>query len=65
MAGKSGTAEKGTGRISPGSSPSPRRTIPQVAVAVVIEDTQSTGGETAAPLAAAVLREALAQADLP
>jgi hypothetical protein len=34
-------------------------------VAVVIEDTQSTGGEAAAPLAAAVLKTALAQSDLP
>ena len=36
-----------------------------VAVAVVIEDTHSTGGEVAAPLAAAVMRAALAQPALP
>jgi len=32
---------------------------------VVVEDTLSTGGEAAAPLAAAVLKAALTQTDLP
>ncbi len=34
-------------------------------MAVIIEDTQSTGGEVAAPLAAAVIKTALAQPALP
>lgn len=65
VAGKTGTAEKGDGTnlawfigFAPAEDPT-------VAVAVVIEDTQSTGGEAAAPLAAAVLKTALAQPDLP
>lgn len=65
VAGKSGTAERGDGTnlawfiaFAPASDPA-------VAVAVVVEDSLSTGGETAAPLAAAVLREALAQVALP
>ena len=36
-----------------------------MAIAVVIEDTLSTGGEAAAPLAADVIRTALAQPSLP
>jgi peptidoglycan glycosyltransferase len=65
VAGKTGTAEKGDGTNLAwfiGFAPAED---PKVAVAVVIEDTQSTGGEAAAPLAAAVLKAALAQPDLP
>ena len=65
VAGKTGTAEKGDGSNLAwfiGFAPADD---PQVAVAVVIEDTQSTGGEAAAPLAAAVIKSALAQPALP
>jgi peptidoglycan glycosyltransferase len=65
VAGKTGTAEKGDGTNLAwfiGFAPAED---PQVAVAVLIEDTQSTGGEAAAPLAAAVIKAALAQAALP
>ena len=65
VAGKTGTAEKGDGTNLAwfiGFAPA---NDPQVAVAVVIEDTQSTGGEAAAPLAAAVIKSALAQPALP
>jgi peptidoglycan glycosyltransferase len=65
VAGKTGTAEKGDGSnlawfigFAPADDPT-------IAVAVVIEDTQSTGGEAAAPLAAAVIKSALAQPALP
>jgi penicillin-binding protein A len=65
VAGKTGTAEKGDGTNLAwfiGFAPADD---PQVAIAVVIENTQSTGGEAAAPLAAAVLKTALAQPSLP
>ena len=65
VAGKTGTAEKGDGTNLAwfiGFAPADD---PQVAIAVVIEDTQSTGGEAAAPLAAAVIKAALAQPALP
>jgi peptidoglycan glycosyltransferase len=65
VAGKTGTAEKGDGTNLAwfiGFAPADD---PQIAVAVVIEDTQSTGGEAAAPLAAAVIKTALAQPTLP
>ena len=65
VAGKTGTAEKGDGTNLAwfiGFAPADD---PQVAIAVVIEDTQSTGGEAAAPLAAAVIKTALAQPALP
>ena len=65
VAGKTGTAEKGDGSNLAwfiGFAPAED---PQIAVAVVIEDTQSTGGEAAAPLAAAVIKSALAHASLP
>ena len=65
VAGKTGTAEKGDGTNLAwfiGFAPADD---PQVAVAVVIEDTQSTGGEAAAPLAAAVMKTALALPALP
>jgi peptidoglycan glycosyltransferase len=65
VAGKTGTAEAGGGSNLAwfiGFAPADD---PQVAIAVVIEDTQSTGGEAAAPLAAAVMKAALAQPALP
>jgi peptidoglycan glycosyltransferase len=65
VAGKTGTAEKGDGSNLAwfiGFAPADD---PQVAIAVVIEDTQATGGEAAAPLAAAVMKTALAQPSLP
>jgi penicillin-binding protein A len=65
VAGKTGTAEKGDGTNLAwfiGFAPADD---PQVAFAIVIEDTQSTGGEAAAPIAAAVIKTALAQASLP
>ena len=65
VAGKTGTAEVGDGTnlawfiaFAPAENPT-------VAIAVVIEDTQSTGGEAAAPLAADVIKTALAQPALP
>jgi penicillin-binding protein A len=65
VAGKTGTAEKGDGTNLAwfiGFAPAED---PQVAIAVVVEDTQQTGGEAAAPLAAAVMKTALAQPSLP
>ena len=65
VAGKTGTAEKGDGSNLAwfiGFAPADD---PKVAVAVIIEDTLSPGGEAAAPLAAAVIKQALAQPDLP
>ena len=65
VAGKTGTAEKGDGTNLAwfiGFAPAED---PQVCIAVVIEDTASTGGEVAAPLAAAVMKTALAQPSLP
>ncbi len=65
VAGKTGTAERGDGTNLAwfiGFAPADD---PRVAVAVTIEDTLSTGGAEAAPLAALVLRAALAQAALP
>ncbi len=65
VAGKSGTAERGDGTNLAWFVAFAPADDPQVAVAVVLENTQSTGGEAAAPLAAAVLRSALAQPSLP
>ncbi len=65
VAGKTGTAEKGDGSNLAwfiGFAPADD---PRVAVAVVVEDTASTGGAAAAPLAAAVIKSALAQPALP
>ncbi len=65
VAGKTGTAEKGDGTNLAwfiGFAPADD---PQVAIAVVVENTTSTGGEAAAPLAAAVMKTALAQPSLP
>jgi peptidoglycan glycosyltransferase len=65
VAGKTGTAERGDGTNLAWVSAFAPADDPQVAVAVVIEDTLETGGEAAAPLAAAVLKAALAQPALP
>ena len=65
VAGKSGTAERGDGTNLAWFVAFAPADDPTVAVAVVIEDTQSTGGETAAPIAAEVLKAALAQPALP
>ncbi len=60
VAGKTGTAESDDPNRNQawfiGFAPAED---PQVAVAVVIEDTASTGGEAAAPVAAAVMDSAL------
>jgi len=65
VAGKTGTAERGDGSNLAWFIAFAPAEDPQVAIAVVIEDTQSTGGEAAAPLAAAVIKAALAQPSLP
>ena len=65
VAGKSGTAERGDGTNLAWFIAFAPAEDPQVAIAVIIEDTQSTGGEAAAPIAAKVLRSALAQPALP
>ena len=65
VAGKTGTAERGDGTNLAWFIAFAPADDPQVAIAVVIEDTQSTGGEAAAPLAAAVIKTALAQPSLP
>ena len=65
VAGKSGTAERGDGTNLAWFIAFAPADDPTVAVAVVIEDTQSTGGEAAAPIAAEVLKSALAQPALP
>lgn len=65
VAGKTGTAERGDGTNLAwfiGFAPADD---PRIAVAVTIEDTLSTGGVEAAPLAAEVLRAALAEGRLP
>jgi len=65
VAGKTGTAERGDGTNLAWFIAFAPAQDPKVAIAVVIEDTQSTGGEVAAPLAAAVIKAALAQPSLP
>lgn len=65
VAGKSGTAERGDGTNLAWFIAFAPADDPVVAVAVVVEDVATTGGETAAPLAAAVLRSALDQPALP
>jgi peptidoglycan glycosyltransferase len=65
VAGKTGTAEKGNGANQAWFIAFAPATAPRVAVAVTIENTPATGGEVAAPLAAQVLRAALAQPSLP
>lgn len=65
VAGKTGTAERGDGTNLAWFVAFAPADDPKVAVAVVIEDTQSTGGEAAAPIAAEVIKSALAQPALP
>jgi peptidoglycan glycosyltransferase len=65
VAGKTGTAEVGDGTNLAWFIAFAPAEDPTVAIAVVIEDTQSTGGEAAAPLAADVIKTALAQPALP
>jgi penicillin-binding protein A len=65
VAGKTGTAETGRPTNQAWFIAFAPADAPRVAVAVTIENTQATGGEVAAPLAAAVLRAALAQSSLP
>jgi penicillin-binding protein A len=65
VAGKTGTAEKGDGSNVAwfiGFAPAD---APQVVVAVTIESTSATGGDVAAPIAAEMMRLALAQPTLP
>ncbi len=65
VAGKTGTAERGDGTNLAwfiGFAPADD---PQVAIAVVVEDTLSTGGAEAAPIFSRVMQSALAQAKLP
>jgi peptidoglycan glycosyltransferase len=65
VAGKTGTAEAGNGTNLAWFIAFAPAQDPKVALAVVVEDTQLTGGEAAAPLAADVIRTALAQPALP
>jgi cell division protein FtsI/penicillin-binding protein 2 len=65
VAGKTGTAETGRPTNQAWFIAFAPADAPRVAVAVTIEDTPATGGEVAAPLAANVLRAALAVADPP
>ena len=65
VAGKTGTAERGDGTNLAwfiGFAPADD---PLVAIAVVVEDTLSTGGAEAAPIFAQVMESALAQPKLP
>jgi penicillin-binding protein A len=64
VAGKTGTAERGGANQAWFIAFAPAD-APRVAVAVTIENTYGTGGEVAAPLAAFVMRAALAQDRLP
>lgn len=66
VAGKTGTAETGRPGVNQAwfIAFAPAE-APKVAVAVSIENTTGTGGEVAAPMAAAVLRAALAAGALP
>ena len=65
VAGKTGTAETGRPTNQAWFIAFAPADAPRVAVAVTIENTPGTGGEVAAPLAAAVLRAALAESSLP
>jgi penicillin-binding protein A len=65
VAGKTGTAERGNGTNLAWFIAFAPANDPKVAVAVTIENTTATGGEVAAPLAAAVIKSALAQPALP
>jgi len=64
VAGKTGTAQRGSSNVAWFIAFAPAD-APKVAVAVTIENTQFTGGDVAAPLAAQVIKAALAQAALP
>ena len=64
VAGKTGTAEKGTTNQAWFVAFAPAD-APRVAIVVTIEKTSETGGVVAAPLAALVMKAALAQAQLP
>ncbi len=65
VAGKTGTAERGDGTNMAWFIAFAPADDPQVAVAVTIENTTTTGGEAAAPRAAAVIEAALAQPGRP
>ena len=64
VAGKTGTAQKGSSNVAWFIAFAPAVGA-KVAVAVTIENTQFTGGDVAAPLAAQVIKAALAQPSLP
>ena len=64
VAGKTGTAQRGASNVAWFIAFAPADN-PQVAVAVTIENTLFTGGDVAAPLAAQVIKAALAQPSLP
>jgi peptidoglycan glycosyltransferase len=64
VAGKTGTAERGNANQAWFIAFAPAD-APRVAVAVTIENTTGTGGVVAAPLAAAIMKAALAQQELP
>jgi peptidoglycan glycosyltransferase len=65
VAGKTGTAERGDGTNMAWFIAFAPADDPRIAVAVTIEGTTATGGEVAAPVAADVIRAALAQPSLP
>jgi peptidoglycan glycosyltransferase len=64
VAGKTGTAQRGNSNVAWFIAFAPAND-PRIAVAVTIENTQFTGGDVAAPLAAQVIKAALAQPALP
>ena len=64
VAGKTGTAQRGDSNVAWFIAFAPAD-HPRIAVAVTIENTQFTGGDVAAPLAAQVIKAALAQPALP
>jgi peptidoglycan glycosyltransferase len=64
VAGKTGTAQRGASNVAWFIAFAPAND-PKVAVAVTIENTLYTGGDVAAPLAAQVIKAALAQSSLP
>jgi len=64
VAGKTGTAQRGNSNVAWFIAFAPAND-PKIAVAVTIENTQFTGGDVAAPLAAQVIKTALAQPALP
>ena len=64
VAGKTGTAQRGASNVAWFIAFAPAND-PKVAVAVTIENTLFTGGDVAAPLAAQVIKAALAQPSLP